>query len=410
MRDAYAANGEFVTVIGYDRQFLYYVSAGCARILLREGDAILFGRQPPVLRLCQGCRGAPEVDRLYFRSNDQAVRVLDWDGRLLDPTVGRRATRLLREGRATLLDHQPPAIRLLRIVREPERRAVNMEQQRPTYLDAQGRIVNWTAYFSEKRDIYIRNVSDTNITFPIIRRNGTTQDVSLPKSPDPLNLTALVAFEDIEASPDFRQIVNRRDPKGRPYVQVMTEEEYRRYYEDMGRANQMSASEAERQAEMARQMYRQQVGQQESMPEPIHRVVEQGSGPAGATHIGEKQRVASTGEFVAEADEIRDPLLVLFHNVSQDIEEERVKSDREGRAFSQANVMQANRILQEVRSMRDLTEAELLYIQAKGYWKSVKIWAGEQLKQKVAAPVAPPPPDELDNGLQEIERQAMTGR
>ena len=284
------------------------------------------------------------------------------------------------------------------------------QQQRPTYMDAEGRILNWTAFFSAKHDIYIRNVSDTNITFPISRRNGTSFDVPLPKSPDPLNLTSLVAFEDIEMSPDFRQIVNRRDPKGRPYVQVMTEQEYRQYYEDMGRAAQTSAAEAERQAEIARQMYRQQVGAQESMPAPIHRVVEQGSGPGGATHLGEKQRVASTEGFVSEADEIRDTLLGLFHNLALDITEEQTKADREGRAFDPRNIMRADKVLMEVRGMRDLSEAELLYIQSKGYWKSVKIWAGEQLKEKAAAPVAPPPPDEFDDGLQDIQRQAMTGR
>lgn len=352
-------------------------------MLLRAGDATLFGRKPPVIKLNQWSTGAPEPERIYFRTGNEIVAVVDLEGAPLAPTFSAKAAQLLKDSRATLIKSATPTIRLNRVVANRPKEANQMEQR---YTDSQGRVVNWTAFFKEERDIYVRNLTDCNISLTI----GSGEDatfVQVPRSPDPINLTAEVAFEDLKKSQDFRKMVNARDKRGQPILQVMDESDFRAYYEtkaaSMAAANgrQVSVEDAISQAEQERRSYYDRNRPVDAKaPEPLHRVVESGSGPQGATHLGEKQRVASTEAPVTEDELIRDKLRILLFQLHQDVLEEQKKSQADGRAFDNSKVTPASTILLEVQGMRALNQDELEHIRSRGYWKAVKAWAERQLE------------------------------
>jgi len=287
-----------------------------------------------------------------------------------------------------------------------------MTQERPRYIDAQGRIINWTEFFKEERDIYVRNLTETNISL-MFGSGPNIFYVTVPMSPDPMNLTSEVSFADIKSSQDFRKIANARQAKtGRPYVQIMTEAEFRQYYDDRARAMRVTAEEAIARAERARSEWRdQQRANAEtgvvSNPEPIHRVVEQGSGPGGATHMGEKQRVAPTTGFINEDELIRDRLRALMFDVRHSVLEEQKHAQGQGRPFDASKVPTAESLLKVLVTMQDLTEDELEHIRSKGYWPSIKRWAGIQLDRVREVPSAAEAPVSLDDGDAFLQRQGM---
>lgn len=402
---------ELVVVIGQDRQFLYYVTPGRARIMLRSGDARIFGRVPPVVRLEAFSLGAPPEEQFLFRASTEVVGVLDRNGSVLAPTSAAKAAALIRDGKARLVRSSPPSIRLVRIVRETAQRRPTMDNEIPKYLDAQGRIVNWGMFFKEERDIYVRNLTENNISFDFKTAAGDPVPFMLYVTPDPVNLSAEVDFATLKASQSFRRIANAVTAKGRPHVQILSEAEYRRYFELKAESLRTTADEAQRRSDQARHLWREdqrkQMGQNE--PKPIHQVVETGTGPAGATHIGERNRVASTGPIMTEDDVIRDRLRVLLHNITQDVLEEQGRSQADGRPFDSNKIKPASAILTEVQTMQDLTEDELAFIQAKCYWPSIKRWCAVRLAEVRQMPAASEVPTEMDDGDAFIQRQGMTG-
>jgi len=376
-----------VVVIGQNRQFLYYVSPGRARILLRDGEARIFGRMPPVLELCPGSNGAPTDERFLFRFPDESVRVLDQSGTTLACTIAAKAWKLILAGKAKFLCHQPPTIRLLRVVREERRSQVDKHE----FLDSQGKIVNWAKFWSEERDIYIRNLTESNISLMI----GIGKDayyVSIPVSPDPLNLSSEVSFEDLKKSQDFKKIANARDKKGRPLIQVMDEHEYREYYQSRAEALKVTTDEAIRRAEQARSLYKQRV-KEETPAEPVHRVVEE-----------------TPKQFVTEDETIRDRLRVLMHQIHQDVLDEQSNSKLEGRAFDPSKIkFTASKVLTELTSMKDFTPDELEHVISRGYWPSVKRWATTEIQKLREIPDMVEAPIESDDGDAFIQRQGMVG-
>lgn len=275
------------------------------------------------------------------------------------------------------------------------------------YLDKNGDILNWTEFWREERDIYVQNLQPSNFVIEFRLPNGNYTSISIPASPDPVNLTSMVSFQDLKQSVDVRKAFNARNREtGQRYLRIMEEEEYRAFFEQRARAMNITAEEAERRAEAARNAYYQQV-EPGPAPKPIHRVVEQGSGPAGATHFGEAQRVASN-EFVTEEEAIRDRVRILMYNVQQDVQDEQKRAAGDGTAINTANIRPASKILAELQTLGRLNEDELEHVRAKGYWPSVKRWATVELQRLHEIPSPAEAPIEADDGDEFIQRRGMT--
>lgn len=378
-----------VSVIGPDRQFRYYVNRGGARRLLRDRSACIFAHDPLTLKLING-EGAPLCDRFFFRQYDASVRVLDTTGAFATVFLAAKATNFIREGRAHLVTYSPPTIRLVRVGSRSvnERRPV---MEHASYLNANGDIVNWTEFFRQERDIYVQNLSDTQISLTIRLRNGDFEYVLLERTPDPINLTSRISFEDLKGSLDIRKNLNVRNSKnGRRLLRVLEEEEYHTYFAQKAKMLQVSSEEAIRRADDARRALRQSA-------EPIQRVMDEAVSPA-----------PTMAPVLTEDDLIRDRIRILMYGVNQDVLDEQGRAKGEGRAFDSGKVKPASQILAAVQMEHDLTADELEHIRAKGYWPSVKRWASIQLEKLVQTPSVDEAPVARDDGDEFIRRQAMT--
>lgn len=233
---------------------------------------------------------------------------------------------------------------------------------------------NFTEYFKEERDVYVQNLANSQVSCDFPVGHNRTEGFLFPYNRDPINLTQHIPFEAIKQSMDFRKMLSRRPPA----LQLLTQEEFEAYYSK--KANSMGLKDTdgkpdidaaidtteEKRRRTADRNLREKVA--DRTPDPIHEVVESGTGPGGIPRFGERQRVAPH-EMVTEDEIINPRILHLCNQVKNEIpEEER---------------MPAKELLEELQSIPDLRLDDLEHIRAHGYYKSVKKWAKQQMTKLV---------------------------
>ena len=224
---------------------------------------------------------------------------------------------------------------------------------------------NFTEYFKSERDVYVQNLANAQVSceFPIAQ--GRVEGFTFPHNRDPINLSQHIPFHAIKDSMDFRKMLSRRPPA----LQLLTQEEYDAFYAKKAQQQGLmtdgkpdidaavDASE-ERRRRTADKNLREKVTDKD--PEPIHEVIESGTGPKGAAHFGERNRVAAH-EMISEDDIINPRVLHLCNQVKNEIpEEER---------------MPAKDLLDSLQDIPELKLDDLEHIRAHGFYKSVKKWA-----------------------------------
>ncbi len=228
------------------------------------------------------------------------------------------------------------------------------------------RVTNFTEYFREEKDVYVQNMANAQVSveFPVSPNHN--EGYLFLNNRDPVNLTQQVPFEAIKGSMDFRKMLARRPPA----LQLLSEEEYSAYYENKARRMGMQNNEGnpdvdaaidateERRRRSADRNTRETVV--DKAPPPIHEVIERGTGPGGATHFGERERVVH--EDAVGEDEIINPrVLHLCNQVKSELEpEER---------------MPARELLDALQDIPALKLDDYEYVRAHGYYKGVKKWA-----------------------------------
>jgi len=231
---------------------------------------------------------------------------------------------------------------------------------------------NFTDYFRNEKDVYVQNLANAQVSCEFPLGQNRIEGFTFPHNRDPINLTQHIPFHAIKDSMDFRKMLGRRPPA----LQLLTEDEYNVFYskkaaqqglvDSAGKPDIDAAidSSEEKRRRMADKNLREKVTDRE--PEPIHEIIESGSGPKGATHFGERNRVAAR-EMVSEDDIINPRVLHLCNQVKQEIpEEER---------------MPAKDLLDELQSLPDLKIDDLEHIRAHGFYKSVKKWSKQKMSE-----------------------------
>lgn len=274
------------------------------------------------------------------------VIVFDHTGAVLLPTCPAEARRLLKAGRATLIDRNPTTIRLRYDAEETTRRN-------------QMKTVSFTNFFKEEKDVYIQNVSGSNISMSF----GTGDEMeyfSLQSSRDPVNLTNHIPFAKIKASTDFRKFVNSEPPR----ILVLTEPEFKAYYKEKARLYQKPQEELERDAEVQRGKHQRHEFKEPVEPaSPIHQVVKDGN-----------KRVAKPMDIVAEGETIHPRIIGICQGVSKQIPE--------------AQWTPAAKVLAELQTLADsqtLAVEDYDYVQAHVAYRVVRKWAQEMQKRLVDA-------------------------
>ena len=291
----------------------------------------------------------------------QEVIIIDSEKRFLEYVHPGRARRMVKEKKAKVFSKSPFAIMLLRPVSSSSiRRRKEMT------------VRNFTEYFKDERDVYVQNMASAQVSVEFPINNNRTEGFTFPHSRDPINLTQHIPFDAIKGSMDFRKMLSRRPPA----LQLLSEDEYTAYFSKRASKRGMTTTEGEpdidaaidqseeKRRRTADRTMREHVA--DKAPPPIHEVIEKGTGPGGAKHFGERERVMSS-EVVTE-DEIINPKVLHYCNqVKAEIEEE--------------ERMPARELLEALEDIPELKLDDLEHIRAHGYYKSVKKWA----KQRAAA-------------------------
>ena len=293
-------------------------------------------------------------------SSQEEVIVVDSEKCFLEYTNPGMARKLLREHKARVFSKAPFAIMLFRTVSATE---IRRRRAMPS-------VRNFTDYFKQERDVYVQNVANAQVSCEFPLAPGRVEGFLFPHNRDPINLSQFIPFHAIKDSMDFRKLLSRRPPA----LQLLTEDEYRAFFKDKAKKNSLLDAEGEpdvdaaidaseeRRRRTADRNLREPIT--DKNPEPIHEVVEKGTGPGGIPHFGEKQRVASK-EIVTEDDVINPRVLHLCNQVKSEIpEEER---------------MPAKDLLESLQEIPVLTMDDYEHIRAHGFYKTVKKWAKQQM-------------------------------
>ena len=220
-------------------------------------------------------------------------------------------------------------------------------------------IVNYTEFFRNVTDIFVTNLSNCQVSVSFDIGPGHSESFLFPNSHDPINLTRFVPFDAIKNSMDFRRMLNRSPPA----LRLLTEQEYRQYFERQSQQQGLDSAETAMDRAEAKRMAVQNHMPLPDAPEPIklHEVTEDGQ------RLGEHKTVRSLDQ-VSEQEEINPRVLHLCLQVHPSVPDQ--------------SKMTAASFLNELDLIPNLTLMDWDYIQSHGsYYKSVKGLARKKIAE-----------------------------
>jgi hypothetical protein len=291
-------------------------------------------------------------------ANDPQVTVLDEENRFLEYTHPAVARRLLREGSATVWSKEPFAIKLKKVVKQPN------YQARPE-MD----VVNYTKFFAEEREIFIQNVADAQVTVTFEVATGHVESFLFADTRDPVNLTQYFPFAVVKNSMDLRKMLQRKPAA----LKILSEEEYRGYYgarakslglittDDSGKKKVPDVDAAIQRAEEDRQGVLRRDPITDERPRPIKDLkseddpIDDDEGP-----------VPERGRSLLTEDLVNPRILHLCNQVKNEL------TDQEK--------MPANQLLEELQRLdAKLKVSDWEHIANHGHYKSVKNFARKRI-------------------------------
>lgn len=268
----------------------------------------------------------------------ERVAVVSKERKLLSHVHPARARKLLKSGKAKVFSKKPL---VLELIPEEERKGKQMKPM----------ITNFTSYFSgEDRDVYVQNMSNTQVSMQFETSPGRYDSIPLPKTRRPFNLTQHIPFEAIKRSTDLRKLVNRRPP----VLRLMTEEEYLEYYESLAKNRSTTPDE-----EILKAMEIQSNLMDRRVP------VETKDEPKTIDQL--KEEMLEDDEALSEMQ----PMPRIIGLCAQ-----------AGPQVDKGDKIKAEDMLMELETMEDeLRATDLEYIQSHGYYKTVTKWASTRFSK-----------------------------
>ena len=274
------------------------------------------------------------------------VTVLDASEAFLNNCHPARARLLVKEGKAAWKNGDPPTIQLKRMVAPEQRKLPTMP------------ITNWTKFFEKEGDIYVQNISTSQVSLEFETSPGHSEGFLLKATRNPVNITQHIPFNAVKGSPAFRKMLNRRPP----VLQILSEEEFVEYYErKAGAWGVKSAEEAIDKAEQERLgLVHKTAYTTDDKPQPIHEVLSDGRS------LSDPKKEVRAFDSVSSDEVINSRVLHLCTQVHSDIKD--------------SEKMKANEMLSELETVEsELKIDDYEYLRSHGYWKSVKNWAKARL-------------------------------
>lgn len=166
-------------------------------------------------------------------NDERKVLVVDARERFVGYVNAAVARRALKEQRARIWRKSPfvimlpPGVDALPAFKIAERTSMYT----PTNTVNAGPM-NWFKFFQEERELWVQNISATQLSMQFELGPGLTSGVLVPVGPDPVCITNEVPFESVKKSIDFRKFLNRVPA----VMKLLTAEQAMDIYADKARA------------------------------------------------------------------------------------------------------------------------------------------------------------------------------
>lgn len=204
-------------------------------------------------------------------------------------------------------------------------------------------IKNFTEFFKQEGDIYVKNVSGCNVS--VLFSDGKSSESFLfENKPDPINLTNSIPFALIKQSTDFRKALNRQPVT----LQIISQEEFEKYYEQKAKKVGKSVDEIKEEVLKKSQELQNKV-------------------PLPKADAEDSKNSDKHDEVVSEDEIINPRILNLCLQVHPSV-------DPDKRATSQE-------MLNELETIHDLKFEDWEYIFSHGYYKSLKNLAKQKMNE-----------------------------
>jgi hypothetical protein len=271
------------------------------------------------------------------------VSVINSDNQFMSYTTSAKARILLKNKEAIVFNKDPFVIKLVDKVSIKSRGENGVKMRTKTEL------FNLRKYLQENLDVYVMNVSNTQISLRIKTGSNQEENVLIPKTNRPICVTKEFSSEDLSQSADFRKIMNRRPP----VLVLLTEEEYLKWHDD--RAEKMGTSFDEEIFNSS---------EYDSMLTNPHRTLEEAQLPKTL-----EERIAEENMAVTESVEVITPRVMgLMAEVASNVP----KDDK----------MKCEDIMSELEAMEsELTREDYQKIASEGFYKRVRNWASKHLDE-----------------------------
>jgi hypothetical protein len=286
----------------------------------------------------------------------ERVDVVDGKNKFISVTHPARVRKLLKTGKARVFSRDPFTIQLVD--------GGGTKKMKPTKT-----IINFTDYFrGDERDVYVQNVSNTQISLQFETSPGRTDPVLIPKGRRPINLTQHVAYDAIKRSTDLRKLVNRRPAA----LILMTQDEAMSYYEALGQTMNTSAEEEyEKALEIQSNLMRREAQvPPEQAPKTIDQLKDQYKAEEEEGGMVEEQPLPRIIGLCASVDAM----------------------------IPDAEKTDPAEMLAELESMEDeLRQIDIEYVASRGYYPIIRKWANTRMDQFLGIadgelPPTPPAP------------------
>jgi hypothetical protein len=198
-------------------------------------------------------------------------------------------------------------------------------------------VTNFMEFFKNEREIYVQNVSPGQVSLQF-GKGDNSMSFTMPRKKDPLILTNHIPFKDIQASTDFRKLLNRQPA----VIRVLEDKEFQKYYADKAKAEKTSVDQAIIKAEQDRAEARKQV--------------------AAPVTTAPKEVEETTEETVNAEEAVHPRVIHTCHQASD--------------AIPVADRMKPSDLLNELKTISDeFTHDDYEYILANTKVKTVHTWA-----------------------------------
>jgi hypothetical protein len=151
------------------------------------------------------------------------VRVLGPSNEYVSTTHPARARKLIHRGKAYIISNNPFTIKMRGKIVGGD----NTEREK-AMSNPKSKYVNFVEYFKEEKNVWVQNISKTQISLEFPISPGVVMGRCIPRTKKPVNLSQYVSWEAIKNSTGLKTILNRRPAK----LLLLTEEEAMAYYDE----------------------------------------------------------------------------------------------------------------------------------------------------------------------------------